>query len=73
MKMASLAIDQKILNNYSKPSLNQTKRYLSQARAKCNGMNIPTSFIYRSYLQKLANSLLNIENDITKSVKKIDE
>lgn len=73
MKMASLAIDQKILNNYSKPSLDQTKRYLSQARAKCNGINIPTSFIYRSYLQKLANNLLNIENDITKSVKKIDE
>lgn len=73
MKMASIVIDQKILNNYSKPSLDQTKRYLVQARAKCNSLSIPASFIYRKYLQNLANNLLKVENDITASRKKIDE
>lgn len=71
--MASLAIDQNILNSYSKPSLDQTKRYLSQARTMCSGLSIPTSFIYRAYLQNLVNNLLNIELDMTSSINKIDE
>lgn len=71
--MASLAIDQNILNSYSKPSLDQTKRYLRQARTMCGGLSIPTSFIYRTYLKNLANNLLNIESDMTSSINKIDE
>lgn len=71
--MASLAIDQNILNNQAKSSLDQAKQYLTQARLQCNSLSIPTSFLYRTYLKNLANTLLNIEIDIDSSKTKIDD
>lgn len=71
--MASLVLNQNILNNQAKPSLDQAKRYLNQARSKCNSLSIPTSFLYRNYLKNIANSLLNIEIDINASKTKIDD
>lgn len=71
--MASLVLNQNILNNQAKPSLDQAKRYLNQVRSKCNSLSIPTSFLYRNYLKNIANSLLNIEIDINASKTKIDD